>query len=94
MGSWGSGRGKAIGLDPEAKLPFMAESGRNRRSSAWEWTMSQMRAEGSWATLWWVHVFYGALDEEVDEAFFRQLEEASCLQAPVLMAGLNYPNIC
>ena len=39
---------------------------------------------------------YGAPDEEeeVDEAFFRQLEEASYLQALVLMADLNYANIC
>ena len=96
MGSWGSGTEKAIGLHPERKLPFMAESGRNTWSSAWGRTTSQLRAEGSWSTLWWVDVCYGAPDEEeeVDEAFFRQLEEASCLQALVLMADLNYANIC
>lgn len=56
--------------------------------------MSQMRAEGSWATLWWVDVFYSAPDEEeeVDETFFKQLEEASFLQALVhtpLTAGVR-----
>ena len=44
----------------------------------------------------WVDVCYGPPDEdeEVGEAFFRQLPEASCLQALVLMADLNYANIC
>ena len=85
-----------IGLHPKGKLPFMAESGRNTWSSAWGRTMSQLRAEGSWSTLWWVGVCYGPPDEEEegDEAFFTQLEEASCLQALVLMADLNYANIC
>ena len=43
-----------------------------------------------------VDVCYGPPDEEEegDEAFFRQLQEASCLQALVLMADLNYANIC
>ena len=38
-------------------------------------------------------VCYGRPDEEeeVDEAFFRELEEASCLQSLVLMADLTIP---
>ncbi|PKU33654.1 zinc finger swim domain-containing protein 6- hypothetical protein [Limosa lapponica baueri] len=39
-------------------------------------------------------VFSSILLEEVDEAFFRQLEEASLLQALVLVVDWNHPNIC
>lgn len=33
-------------------------------------------------------------EEEVVEAFLRQLEEASCLQADEDMGDFNHPNIC
>jgi len=33
-------------------------------------------------------------EEVVDEAFFRQLEETSCLQALLLMRSLNHPDTC
>lgn len=32
--------------------------------------------------------------KEIDEAFFKQLEEASHLQGQVLLADLNHPSIC
>lgn len=32
-------------------------------------------------------------EEEVDEAFYRQLEAASQFQALVLVGDLNYPNV-
>ncbi|GAB0186320.1 hypothetical protein GRJ2_001097300 [Grus japonensis] len=42
-----------------------------------------------------VGICYGPSDrEEVDDVFFRQLEEASCSQALVLMGDLNHPDIC
>lgn len=42
------------------------------------------------------NVCYTPLQEEVtvDEAFFMQLEEASCLQALIIMGNLSHPNIC
>lgn len=33
-------------------------------------------------------------DEDIDKAFFQQLEEALCLQILVLMGELNYLDIC
>lgn len=40
-----------------------------------------------------VNVCYGPLGhEEADEAFFGQLEEASCLQAIILMWNFSHPN--
>lgn len=32
--------------------------------------------------------------EEVDEAFFREVEESSCLQNMILMRNFNQPNTC
>ncbi|KAK4818193.1 hypothetical protein QYF61_008577 [Mycteria americana] len=33
-------------------------------------------------------------EEKVDEAFFTQLDKASCSQALVLMGNFNHPDIC
>jgi len=43
-----------------------------------------------------VGVYYRPPDKEelIDEAFFLQLQEASRLQALVLLGDFNYPNIC
>lgn len=43
-----------------------------------------------------VGVYYTApnQEEEVDKAFYRQLQNASCSQALVLMGDFNHPNIC
>ena len=43
-----------------------------------------------------VGVYYVPLDqeEEVNEAFYRQLEVASRSQALVLMGDFNHPDIC
>ncbi|KAK4806761.1 hypothetical protein QYF61_005557 [Mycteria americana] len=43
-----------------------------------------------------VAVYYRPPDqgEPTDEAFFLQLQEASCLQALVLLGDFNHPNIC
>ena len=63
---------------------------------------SQLRACGSglegrttWVTLWWVSATdLPDQDEVVDEAFCRQLEESSCLQALVLVRDFSHSDIC
>ena len=48
-----------------------------------------------WVTLWWVSATDLSDQEEVvDEAFFSQLEESSCLQAVVLMRDFSRSDIC
>ena len=47
VGTWASGTDKAMGLDPEQQLFFIEKSISNAWSSAWGWTRSQLRAEGS-----------------------------------------------
>lgn len=41
-----------------------------------------------------VNVRYRQEEVTVDEAFFMQLEEASCLQVLIVMGNLSHPNIC
>lgn len=41
-----------------------------------------------------VGVYYRPLDQEDDEAFYRQLQVASHSQALVLMGDFNHPDIC
>jgi len=51
----------------------------------------ELRERLTWVTLWWV--WPPDQEEEVDEAFYRQLQVASQSQALFLMGDFNHPDI-